>query len=840
MMPTLFLRRYLVSIFLVPLIPALVWRFLYFRAVRRRVIADALKAAHRACPALRGLAVKLLLPQPEEDPLDFPAFHVGAAGEPPRPPLVVRALRKGSDDEDRNGDAGLGKPAVLALQSAEDVQAASVGLTGNKPPPLPPAPHPATLRPEAGEANGRKASLADGLRGGGSHATDEIPLVPGGLATQGPGGERKRSKQIGAGPSGGASRGVRSAGASSGHSGGLASAVASAQRLRAAFAADQGNGAAPSEVTRSGRDNVTKAIGAPAEEEREDVAMLAALLGGGLQVKMTSEEPAATEEEQPVPAPGPEGAPPRAALAKSGKRRAMPFAMAPRSRTTTPKSEALLGGGGTKSGARLNAYSGARSAPRSLRLAPGASSGARTMLTLAAEAAAAKRGSLDGALPASAQSGLRPGRSGHSSGVHSRFAPSAASNKEGGGAQSALEAEVVPNHGGAAAGVVAEVTSLGTTGGDPLSSAVDQGSRPQRKVVKKKLTDSHIGSEAADAGVASVSDVQGGGPPKKKKVVKRLVVKKVLRTRKKPANGGNSGAPLSPDSIPITIDSGCEGGTSVETPRRPPALRIKPTAAADRSSEERLLRPTNDRKRASADGAPPPLPPALPMQPMNASSTRESSGRDSSLNSRALVAATSPETGTAAFSKGTSTARAAFLSFFGRSATPGTAGRARSGAKGFFGTGLGAASGARPVSGRAGFRSHFVGDRRAGGWSTTNAKSSLLLLTAPRSAQRRSADPSIIRIPRLEATKEDLELETQMEEAARDTRLNEEGEDTTRLYINYFVRAHPPVSLPASPHPTCVLWPSPSHAPVVRLLGPCRRSCRLFARYSSCALPRSP
>jgi hypothetical protein len=415
------------------------------------------------------------------------------------------------------------------------------------------------------------------------------------------------------------------------------------------------------------------------------------------------------------------------------------------------------------------------------------------MRALAAEAAAAtKRGSLDGPSPVSAKSGLRSGLSGHSSGAHNgvKLAPSS-SDEDGAGTQSAPSAEATAHPGDATTAVAAASAT-----GDVSDGAAKPDAKPHRKllVVKKKRTASGSASlvVTADSGATSASDTEGGGGggglAKRKKIVRKVVKKVLLRNKRKPADGADGNA-LSTDSVPITIDSGGEGGVSVETPRRPPALRIKPQAAADRRSEDRFLLPSRDQKRASADGAPPPPSAALPLPLMVASSLRGASGRDSSLDSRALVVATSPAIATAASSEGTSTARAAFLSFFGRggSATPGTAATARSGARSFFGTARsgGAASGARPVSGRADFRSHFVGDRRAGAASATNANISLL--TAPRSARRRSAGPSA-RIPRLEASKEDLALEELMEEAARDTRLNEEGEDTTRLYINYFVR----------------------------------------------------
>lgn len=68
---------YFVAIFIAPLLPCLVWVPLYSRAVQRKELSDALRAVHRADgAALRACAARLLGPQPEEDPLDFPLLRV--------------------------------------------------------------------------------------------------------------------------------------------------------------------------------------------------------------------------------------------------------------------------------------------------------------------------------------------------------------------------------------------------------------------------------------------------------------------------------------------------------------------------------------------------------------------------------------------------------------------------------------------------------------------------------------------------------------------------------------------------------------------------------------------
>lgn len=68
---------YLIAIFVLPLTPALVWSPLYRRALRRAKVGTALVTVHRAQgDKLRQLAIRLLKPMPEEDPMDFPVLEV--------------------------------------------------------------------------------------------------------------------------------------------------------------------------------------------------------------------------------------------------------------------------------------------------------------------------------------------------------------------------------------------------------------------------------------------------------------------------------------------------------------------------------------------------------------------------------------------------------------------------------------------------------------------------------------------------------------------------------------------------------------------------------------------
>lgn len=71
---------FLVAIFVLPVLPAFAWYFLYGRAWRQQALSTELVAAHRADgSALRRLAMLLLKPLPEEEPATFPVLLLSEA-----------------------------------------------------------------------------------------------------------------------------------------------------------------------------------------------------------------------------------------------------------------------------------------------------------------------------------------------------------------------------------------------------------------------------------------------------------------------------------------------------------------------------------------------------------------------------------------------------------------------------------------------------------------------------------------------------------------------------------------------------------------------------------------
>lgn len=779
----------LVAIVVVPLVPALLWRVLYFRAIRKQVVAEALKAAHRENSGLRDLAIQVLVPQAEEDPRDFPVLYVAKPGEPP-PPQRAGVLELTTGEGDDDADAGSGEQKQVLLLEA------------------PPPPQPPETGVKRQQGAGGKASLSDELGGVDPAANGSAAVV----AASGKLSARRRAVAAG---------GAKSSAAASSAGGTLASAIASAQRLGVANGRqnDSGGGASLGAAISGKKSGVSSqpvrqqqlaalaagsgskaAAGAEpkngTDEETDKLALeaqLSALLGGGFRVWMLSDEPSAPDDSlfelQDAAADG--GAEDgdtggTGITPKSGKRRAMAS-----SRTTTPKSGPRLLRG--------------RSGPRGVSAGPsGKKSGRR-------QAAAGVSGSPSGRKRAAASASGSPSRKGLSK-------PSGKSSVSGQGDLSLSDdddddaaADGNPRDNppqgapGGTAGAVCEATTGAPALSEPTDGAAAAGAEaggsspalPRKKrivVVRKKK-----GTASAAPGAAAESS-DDAGP---KKVVVRRVVRKVPKTPISDTGAASAGeggdGPLSVDDVPISVgDDGAGPGRKGASPqrkraaefKRPPALIIKPSSAGD---------------------APPP-PPALVMPPMIASSLH---GSDASYSRTGGAGAGAPVgsstalvVATAASGSGTATGgtgRSVFRKFFGAGegastpgapVTPGTAtGRSRLGLQGLFGGGAESGRSGANKSGARGLssRSHFVGDRGAGGASATNAKSSLLLLTAPKSAAKRATALGIAvpqtsaRLPRLENKKEDNKLEKLMLKLSEGTQLDAEPEDLSRNYIAYCI-----------------------------------------------------
>lgn len=124
---------YLIAVFILPAIPAIVWRILYLRAVRQKAIGRALVDVHRADGTrLRDLAIRMLLPMPEEDSQDFPrldikqwdeleqekvaAAAVAAAAAPKAAQLALEGIGEGQGED---GGAAAEEAALAPAAAAE-------------------------------------------------------------------------------------------------------------------------------------------------------------------------------------------------------------------------------------------------------------------------------------------------------------------------------------------------------------------------------------------------------------------------------------------------------------------------------------------------------------------------------------------------------------------------------------------------------------------------------------------------------------------------------------------------------------------------------------------------
>lgn len=164
--------RFLISIFVLPLTPTVIWGLLYLRARWCHRVGTALAEVHRgAGHRLRAHAIRLLAPMPEEDPFDFPVLSLtrrGQDGGGDDKQMVVAAAAPVSSATEEDGATEGGPTDLTALLSgsggaaeekknAADPAAAATTSGAAAPPPRPPkkpaAVTPASLR----EARTREA-----------------------------------------------------------------------------------------------------------------------------------------------------------------------------------------------------------------------------------------------------------------------------------------------------------------------------------------------------------------------------------------------------------------------------------------------------------------------------------------------------------------------------------------------------------------------------------------------------------------------------------------------------------------------------------------------------------
>lgn len=736
----------------VPLIPALVWRALFFRAVRKQIVAEALKGVHRGNEALRQLAIRVLAPQLEEDPRDFPLFYVAAPGEPPPPRGDAAALPAGGAKEaDGTGAAAEPGEAPLLLPAAEDVVGAGPPAAVPPPPKRKVSKMTQSLSTALAADSGARPAGADAAAAAAEPARP-VAVPTNGTAPKKSG--RRASTDLVVAVAGKSGR--QEAGASTPAETPLGGQLQGPQLLPLAQPSRRATGASSGPRKAATEEEADK-LGAEAR--------LSALIGGGFTVWMVSEEPTPVDDTLPdAAAPEGEGDEPTTSGARS------------RRRGLTPRSGRSAASGRSKNGARLLA--GGASGPRSGKASLGTSSGARS----GARAAQGPSGQLSTAHSARSEGG----RSGVGWAGDVSLSGDDSDADGGGGKTDAAESSPEAPPPRRAAGPVSEAvdgapklsseptgaaeSAAGGEAGEGASSAPLRKKRVVVRVVKKRAgaasgPPGEGGAGGAVGGASSADEaapsVAQGGPPKKK-IVKKIVRKVVPGKHRQPADGAAAGEPpplVSPEDVAVAVGDEAAG-----------------TSGAREAARRRSVDFAMPQALTVAVTAPPESSPA---------SAGPGSGPAGSPDDAATATAGATSTGGTGFG--------VFRSFFAPSpagqppATPG-ASAARSRLEGLFG---GRSSGAKS-SRKLDTRSHFIGDRGQGFRSAANVQSSLLLLQAPRSARRRSGPlgtvlPPTSRLPRLEATWQDARLERLMRKLSSGVELASEPEDLAKSYVAYFV-----------------------------------------------------